>query len=100
VEPTLADSDHVVVEGASYVFKIIRDVHQHDEKKVSLKMGKKKFKSDRKYVRTVEELTELAQTTFETNAPLSLQLIEAGRPAVLLDYEHLVVSNLKEGSKI
>ena len=62
-------------------------------------MGEKEFQVDMNYVRTLDELTELAQTTFETNAALSLQLVETGRPVLRIN-DDLLVSNLQAGAKI
>lgn len=55
-------AEHVSVKGAPYVFKIIRDEQQHGEKTVPLKINKREFQVDISYVRSVDELTELAQS--------------------------------------
>ena len=90
----LGDQDLVRVEEAPYVFKMLHpdDEPQHAEKQVSLQMGNKEFQVDIHNVQTVEELTALAQTTFETTAALWFQRVEPGRPPRRLVDDSLVGS--------
>lgn len=53
-------------------------------------MGTKEFQVDVQYIRSVDELTELVQTTFETNAALALRLVEKGRSDMQLNDDQLV----------
>jgi len=76
----LSDDDRISDDGAPYFFKIMQDEQLYGEKKVWFKMGETEPQVDISGVRTVAELTELAQTTFETNAAPSLQLVETGLP--------------------
>lgn len=94
----LADDDHIRVEEAPYIFKSKRD-EQHDKKKISLKMGRKEFQVNISHILSLDELTQLAQTTFETTAALALRLVETGRQDLQLSDDQ-TMWNLKAGAKI